>query len=298
MRVVVIFPGALGDLCLLAPGLAMLAARGTQVDVSVRRALVPVARMLLPTSGKGPPADGAAMASLFGAAIDPGLARWLAGADHIHAWLARGDADGSLRMRLVRFAPVALHAVPRDDGPRHASEEYGAALAVDAPLAPIAAVAPPSALALPWRDPPRARLVLHPGAGARAKMWSRDGFLRVAEGWRAAGGEVAVLLGPAEEHDRSFWEAARFPPFVGLTLVDAAALVASAQHWIGNDSGMSHLAGAFRRHGVVVFRTTRPARWRPLGAGLAALECDGRTTDAVAGDALALLRTSSAASVP
>ena len=271
MRIVIVFPGALGDLCLLAPALAALAARGARLDVSVQRVLMPVARLLLPTSEEGPPADGAAIASLFGAAIDPRLARWLTGASRIHAWIARGDGD------------------------RHVSEEYRMALGVDAPIAPLAAAPPASTLALPWRDSHTARLVIHPGAGARAKAWPREGFLRVADAWRAAGGDVVVLLGPAEEHDRGFWGSAGYAPLVGLTLIDAAAVVASAGHWIGNDSGMSHLAGALGRRGVVVFRATRPERWRPLASGLAALECDGRTNDAVARDALALLRTSSAA---
>ncbi len=296
MRIVVIFPAALGDLCLLAPALAALAAAGAQIDLSVQRALVPIAKLLVPTSAAGPPADGVAMASLFGATVDAGLARCLADADRIHAWLARADLDGAVRARLASFASfVELHAVPRDDGARHVSEEYRAALRVEAALAPLAVAAPVSTLRSPWPDVPAPRLVIHPGAGARAKVWARAGFLQVADAWRAGGGHVVVLLGPAEQEERNFWDAAGYAPLDGLALADAAALVASADHWIGNDSGMSHLAAALGRRGVVVFCTTRPARWRPLGSGLAAIECGGRTPDVVARDALALLRAPSAA---
>jgi hypothetical protein len=58
----------------------------------------------------------------------------------------------------------------------------------------------------------------------------------------------------------------------GLSVLDAGALLASAPRYVGNDSGVSHLAGAVARQGVVLFGPTRAARWRPRGGGLRALE--------------------------
>lgn len=298
MRVVVLFPGALGDLCLLAPALRALATRAVRVELSVRRVLMPVAAMLLPDVALGPPIDGAAMATLFGDAIDPAIAGWLAGADRVHAWLARANADGTLTARFAALAiPVALHAVPREHDERHASEDYAVALGVPELVVTIA-VPPAASVAMPWRGSEGRRLVLHPGAGARAKIWPAEGFVKVADDWRHVGGEVAVLLGPAEEDDAGVWTRSGYEPIVGRSLVDAAALAASAPSWIGNDSGMSHLAGALGRRGVVVFRATRPARWRPLGGRLAVIECGRRSHQDVAREALALLSAPFPASVP
>lgn len=291
MRLVVLFPGALGDLCLLAPALAAATAHGARIALSVQRSLEPVATLLLPTVALGPPMDGAAMASLFGEALDPALARWLGAADRIDAWLARADRDGVVAARLAALAvPFALHAVPRDDdGHDHASRDYALALGSTASMAPLDVTPPVASIALPWGQPPARRLVLHPGAGAPAKVWAADGFRRVADGWRKAGGEVVVLLGPAEASEVHAWTAAGHEPLVGLPIREAAAVIASAPTWIGNDSGMSHLAGALGRRGVVVFHSTRPERWRPIGGRLTVVECGGRPPEVVAHDVLTFL---------
>jgi ADP-heptose:LPS heptosyltransferase len=289
MRVVVIFPGALGDLCLLAPSLAAVRGGGVAIAVSVQRCLEPVARMLLPTVELGPPTDGAAMASLFGGALDPAVVRWLDGAERVHAWLARAADPAAVSTQLAaRGAVVALHAVPRQDDDHHVSVDYAAAFGLLEVPQPSVAVVPPST-APSWRRPAPARLVVHPGAGARAKVWAREGFQRVADGWRSAGGDVAVLLGPAEEGDADVWKAAGYVPVTEVSIADAAAWIASAPTFVGNDSGVSHLAGALARRGVVLFGPTRPARWRPLGGRLDVVSFSTRSADVVARDVLACL---------
>src|SRR5262245_32872006 len=85
-RTLAIFPGALGDLILLAPALAALRAAGVELELSVRRALADLARAILP-GRQGPPVDGAAAASLFTADLDPGLGSWLRGAARVDVWM-------------------------------------------------------------------------------------------------------------------------------------------------------------------------------------------------------------------
>lgn len=282
MRRLVLFPGALGDLCMLASVLAVRAARDERIVLCVRRALAPAVGMLLPAAEIGPPMDGAAMGALFGATVDAELEQYLRAADRVDAWLARSDHDGSLSRRLAALeVPFALHEVPRTDALHHASLDYAEALGV-APLgAGAPAVAPVPSGPLPWRRAGARRLVLHPGAGAPGKVWELEGFRRVAAAWEAAGGEVVVLLGPAEDPQAWAWRAAGRSCVRNATLGDAAALIASAPYWLGNDSGMSHLAGALDRAGVVVFTATRAARWRPLGGRLAAIDAAGRALDVV-----------------
>jgi hypothetical protein len=290
MRVVAIFPGALGDLCLLAPSLAAVRARGAAVALSVQRSLAAVARLLLPDADLGPAIDGLAMSSLFGPTLDPTVARWLDGADVVHAWLARAADAAALEARLGACgAGVALHAVHRGDEGPHASESYAEDLGLARPIRALV-VTTPGAAKLAWGgDSVSTRMVMHPGAGARAKVWAREGFQRVADDWRDAGREVAVLLGPAEASDVPAWTAAGHVPIVGRSIVDAAALLASAAIFVGNDSGVSHLAGALDRRGVVLFGPTRPARWRPLGGRLDVVSFAGRTVDEVWRDVRARL---------
>lgn len=290
MRLLVLFPGALGDLCLVAPSLARLVEEGVGVELCVQRTLMPLARLLLPATELGPPMDGTAMSSLFGASVDPALAAALRRAERVHAWLARADGAGAVAERLAAYgANVSLHAVPRGDGPRHVVDDYAAMLELPSPPAPVRIVPPPAPAVLPWAGPDARRLMIHPGAGAAAKVWSRDGFRRVADDWCRDGGEVAVLLGPAEEDQVPTWTASGHAMVVGSSIVEAAVAIASAPAWLGNDAGMSHLAGVLDRRGVVLFGPTRPARWRPLGGRLAVVEFRERPLDAVVRDVHAQL---------
>ncbi|MGH7925902.1 MAG: glycosyltransferase family 9 protein, partial [Candidatus Binatus sp.] len=51
----------------------------------------------------------------------------------------------------------------------------------------------------------------------------------------------------------------------GLDLPTVAAVTRLASAFVGNDSGVSHLAAAVGTSGVAIFGPTEPARWRPLG---------------------------------
>ncbi len=289
MRVVVIFPGALGDLCLLASALARLRARDAVLTVSVQRQLAAIVPVLVPDARLGPPVDGAAMATLFADAPTPELRAWLAGADRVDAWVARSDVADRVRARLAAASGgvVRLHAVPRADGDRHVEEEYLAAL--DVATVPAVSIAVPSADGRAWRGRTDARLLIHPGAGSPAKRWSAEGFRRVADASAAAGGEVNVLLGPADTDDTAYWRASGHRVLGELALDAVAALLAGASRYVGNDSGVSHLAGALGRRGVVLFGPTRPERWRPIGGALHAVRFAGRAVADVAREVHAAL---------
>jgi len=119
----------------------------------------------------------------------------------------------------------------------------------------------------------RARmLVLHPGSGGKKKRWASEGFTRVAHWWASQRNtKVLILLGPAEEQEAEDWR------LVGqvessLSVWQVAALLSRADLYVGNDSGVSHLAGAVGARGVVLFGPTQPQQWRPLGGALSVLQ--------------------------
>jgi len=262
-RGLVVFPGALGDLILLAPALAALRAAGVRLELSVPRALTGLARAMFP-GAQGPAADGAAIASLFTTELDPALAAWLRGAARIDAWLG---ADDVVRRHALPLGvdDVRSHRVERGDADVHVTTAYARELGVEPASMPRVDddwLAGAAAL-------PRPRtLVLHPGAGSAAKCWTAEGFGRLAGEWRRRGGDVVVLLGPAEEDHVASWRAAGYEVATGLDIRGAAALIASAPRYVGNDSGISHLAGVLGRRGAVLFGPTRAGRWRPRGGAL------------------------------
>lgn len=280
MRVIVLFPGALGDFCLLVPAVAALLADDATVAVSVRRVLEPLVRTLLPAVELGPPLDGVVMASLFGGDVAPELRAWVRGADRVHAWLGEGDVLA--RLAAVCDVRPTVHVVPRGDAGPHAGDEYAAALGVRAAAAGWSTVPSRAASVTSWRVPRAARLLLHPGAGSRAKRWSPEGFRGVADAWAGVGGEAVVLLGPAEEDDVAWWRSGGHTVVRDLELADAAATIVDASSWLGNDAGMTQLAGLLGRRGVVLFGPTRPSRWRPRAGALEVVTFAGRSTADVA----------------
>lgn len=115
-------------------------------------------------------------------------------------------------------------------------------------------------------------IVVHPGSGGRAKIWPLGKWRGLLE-WLCAEGRAPVLmvLGPADEHLRAFGEEARrtgIRVVEGLSLPRLAALLSISRLYIGNDSGVSHLAAATSIPAVVIFGPTDPRVWAPAGGNV------------------------------
>ena len=110
-------------------------------------------------------------------------------------------------------------------------------------------------------------VAIHPGAGGRQKRWPVRRFAELATRLDAP---VLLIEGPADaDVCRTFVEAlAPSVPVVratGVSLPRLAALLAESRGYLGNDSGVSHLAAALGVPTVAVFGPTDPAVWAPLG---------------------------------
>jgi len=112
----------------------------------------------------------------------------------------------------------------------------------------------------------RSRSVLiHPGSGSPRKRWPFSGFWDVAVQLAALRLRPEFLIGPAEQDvlpELARREATVHRPDDGIELL---ALLRSAAAYIGNDSGVSHLAAWAGLPSVVIFGPTDPVRWRPRG---------------------------------
>ena len=115
-------------------------------------------------------------------------------------------------------------------------------------------------------------LAVHAGAGARGKRWASDGFAGVAARWRDAGGAVVEIVGPADHDLPAIAGAHRIADW---PLADLVALLARVDAYVGNDSGVSHLAGVAGARGVAVFGPTAARRWAPCTDTIVALQAVG-----------------------
>jgi heptosyltransferase III len=269
---VLLFPGALGDLLLVLPTLRRLRrrlrpARTALVIAEPQRELARLLRVADTISSL----DDADAAWLFGGSTVP---RWLAPGSTVFSWLGTREPLGE-RLRALT-ASAHLLSVERGPGAAHAAVAYARAAGVPAErrrLAAEATISPPvspraGALADGLRRP---LLALHRGAGAPPKRWALDGFAGVASWWRRSHGDIVELLGPAEAGETPLPGTTTAS---GWTLPDVAALLGFADAYLGNDSGISHLAGAVGTPGVVLFGPTAPARWRPLSPRLVAVRSE------------------------
>lgn len=105
--------------------------------------------------------------------------------------------------------------------------------------------------------------LIHPGSGSRAKNWPIDRFIELTGRLEALGHRVVWIRGPAEAD-----LPAGIPPDQVIdrpSLRALAATLARSRVFIGNDSGVSHLAGAAGAPTLVLFGPTRASVWRPDG---------------------------------
>ena len=121
-------------------------------------------------------------------------------------------------------------------------------------------------LAVPDRDVPHGVTIIHPGAKSATRRWPAERFAAVARRLRDAGHRVLVTGSPAERPLALRVAAGagldeRAVPVTGL--LDLAALVAHARLLISGDTGIAHLASAYRTPSVTLFGPMSPARWGP-----------------------------------
>ena len=111
----------------------------------------------------------------------------------------------------------------------------------------------------------RSKIFIHPGAGSIRKRWPLARFLELADILEKKGLRPRFICGPAEQ-DLADELAKQNRPIHALSeLTDLADLLEFACGYVGNDSGVSHLASFLGLPSVVIFGPTDSLRWKPPG---------------------------------
>jgi len=191
----------------------------------------------------------------------------------VYSWL--GSAHEHFTRRLHAAAPGRAHIFPFGPGsPQHRADYYLGCVDEIArggrlPRIEITAEAAACCEEFFARHGISRRpiLALAPGSGAREKNWPELFFLNVAEWWRKEfGGATIVIVGPVEE-ERGGIERL-LPaciPARGLNLAEIAALLRRSRVYLGNDSGVSHLAAAVGVRAIALFGPSNFSEWAPRG---------------------------------
>jgi len=266
-RALVIRQGSLGDICLTGPVFAAFRSAGYQVTVAGRREYCEVLRQI-GLIADILPLDRPPLADLFceASAATPGGAPLSADTIHLltsfDTIVSYTEREEPFTRNLLRSSHrnIIIHPVSAEDITCHISDEL---------LKPVRALLPgPSPAIRQATQTGRATstVVLHPGSGSPAKNWPIENFLHLFQHLINTR-KTSVLLGPAEEDQYAFWSE-RIPKdslFVSDSLADTRSLLDQTGCFIGNDSGVTHLAALMGVTTVALFGPTSPALWAPRG---------------------------------
>jgi len=238
MRRLLIRPGAIGDCILALPALEHRRAEYTEVWVP--SAVVP----LLGTfdHARAIASTGLDLFGLEGVEPPPALLAALQSFDSIESWYGANRAE--FRQAASGLPISFFHSLPSPEGDQHAADFFATQAGCPLPAIPRIAVPP---------VPPRDTIVIHPFSGSPSKNWPLDCYRELA---RHLPRPVEWCAGPEEELPG----AVRFS-----SLLDLATWIAGARLFIGNDSGITHLAAAAGVPVLALFCKTNPAIWAPRG---------------------------------
>ncbi|MGB9180139.1 MAG: glycosyltransferase family 9 protein [Pyrinomonadaceae bacterium] len=108
--------------------------------------------------------------------------------------------------------------------------------------------------------------LIHPAAAFETKQWATENFARVAEHLHERGIKAVAVTAPNEAHVAAELVKSSSAPitaFTDLTLPLVTALASRARIFVGNDSGIAHIASAVGVPSVVIFGSSNVAHWRP-----------------------------------
>ncbi len=112
-------------------------------------------------------------------------------------------------------------------------------------------------------------LALGPGANWRGKQWPREQFAALLAECKDTYDGVLILGGGGDKAIAEYLASRNVLPTVDMTgkssLTQAVALLDHAAVFVGNDSGLGHLAAARGVPTLTLFGPGRPERYRPWG---------------------------------
>ncbi|MBK8148286.1 MAG: glycosyltransferase family 9 protein [Acidobacteria bacterium] len=114
---------------------------------------------------------------------------------------------------------------------------------------------------------PKSKIAMfHPVAAFATKQWATEKFARVAEFLDVRGYRVLAVGAPTERGQLELLKSIASSPieiFSDLALPEITALAARASLFVGNDSGIAHIASAVGCPSVVIFGSSNRDHWRP-----------------------------------
>jgi len=270
-RVCVLFPGALGDFICFLPALHELT-KSYAVDLLARSDFAAIA----PRDVRVRSLERFEVSQLFigDGACDQRVSQFFAAYAAVYSWFASQQRVFVEQLEKVSEGRAQIFPFRPDKPCGHQADYYLSCLSNRARNASQPLVAS-RADGRRWCDGFCRRagiggeplLIVAPGSGAREKNWPEAHFLQIVHWWRERlGGKAVVVVGPVEMERGGYEQLSRVCDVAsGLDLAQLAALLARGDLYVGNDSGVSHLAAAVGCRTVALFGPSNERQWAPRG---------------------------------
>ncbi|MBH0185174.1 MAG: glycosyltransferase family 9 protein [Nitrospira sp.] len=278
--IVILHPGALGDVVLAVPAMRRILARFPQ-HRSLLISNEPIGRFLLECRivDSWMPVQGAACTDLFAGSVSASteLGRWLNECDCAVAWTT--DEGGTLetvlqgcgvRERIIQspFSPE-LQAVHQGDrfletiGETVGDGSLDRRIQIPSDLVERGQVQ----LGRMGISFDRPIVLIHPGSGSRRKCVHPEVLAMAIAQFQREDMCPLILEGPADRESVASLSnlVPTVPLIAGGDLSIVACLLARSVLYIGNDSGMTHVAALLAVPTIALFGPTDPERWAPRG---------------------------------
>jgi len=281
-NVLLIHPGALGDVLLARPALQALTQRFPQHEIAflggrevglLLQACEEVHRVF--------PIESAYLSEVFAGVdhLSQVFLDWLEQTDMVVGWLS--DTEGAAASTLRAVGVRSIQFQPALSSNRHVSEHQSDRYCEAARLESSGSLSA-GFLALPSTIRGQGNqvlaaldlekhdqlVVIHPGSGSGRKCLESWRLVRVIE-WMSAFGAAPLLLeGPADEKAVAAVLSGlthAVPVVRGMNVSVVAGVLSHAALYVGHDSGITHLAAALAVPTIACFGPTNPRRWAPRG---------------------------------
>jgi len=273
--------GAFGDTLLSLPCIGVIRKSAPHIHIAGRRDVV----CFLKEAGiadEVSSADSSLYSSLYTELLDEKMTSFLSGFDMSFIFTVNAESQLVKNIRSIIPGTRAILTIPPKAGTEHAAQfrVKQCGYSEDAVQGKIAIRIPDKEKM--WateflREQGYAaaghRLItVHPGSGGKKKCWSLQNYVALINSVMSNPLFFCLVVsGPAEDVEtlqileRLALRYKRIMHVHDAPLSRVAALFERSDFYIGNDSGISHLAGIMRCSGAVLFGPTDPRLWKPIG---------------------------------
>ncbi len=261
MRFLILRPGAIGDTLLAFPVLRALRAQYIHPHVTfVSNASVLPLALAFGVAEEASDYEHIQWSELFSThgIHSPTLQNLLHRIDSAICWLRdpEGMVEHNLLMAGVRHVIVAPGR-PRES--LHIVDYLARTISLPRPVG----IHTPFTLPGPGATYPDKTVAIHPGSGGANKCWPARHFAAIIEWlWNLTGQIYSVLLlsGPADQE-----RIGNILSRLTQPLLAVASQLQQCRCYLGNDSGITHLAALLGIPTIALFGPSDPTTWRPVG---------------------------------